>query len=138
MYRDSAKLLGNVVIRKVLGRTPTPDTKKPHVYTLDIQLPPEVRCLDGMFLGSKYQTSGGGNGCLGPCIIFKHQAFIWANYWWCCKGCKGIQFGNVWQFAQIHITLRILGMSWGFHRRVQDSWGRKNKIIYNTNLPWIV
>ena len=29
-------------------------------------IPPEVRCLDGMFLGSKYRASGGGFGCLQP------------------------------------------------------------------------
>ena len=29
-------------------------------------IPPEVRCLDGMFLGSKYRASGGGSGCLQP------------------------------------------------------------------------
>ena len=38
------------------------------LFELDVPIhpviPPEVRCLDGMFWGSKYLTSGGGPGCL--------------------------------------------------------------------------
>ena len=42
---------------------PDDEVKREHRHPV---IPPEVRCLDGMFLGSKYRASGGGSGCLQP------------------------------------------------------------------------